>query len=65
MKGMRKGGEEWGREGKERQRDREETDKEMERFLKCLNWGIWVRNREESSVLLLYRVSCESEIVLK
>lgn len=60
MKGMRKGGEEWGREGKER----EETDKEMERFLKCLNWGIWVRNREESSVLFL-KVSCESEIVLK
>lgn len=64
MEGMRKGGEEWGREGKERQRDREETDKEMERFFKCLNWGIWVRNREESSVLLL-KVSCESEIVLK
>lgn len=64
MEGMRKGGEEWGREGKERQRDREETDKEMERFFKCLNWGIWVRNREESSVLLV-KVSCESEIVLK
>lgn len=32
MEGMSKGGEEWGREGKERQRDREEIDKEMERF---------------------------------